>query len=67
MFVLMFLLILLVLGVGFLTTKIGIKININALESFLNHIGLILLVLISAFLYFISYKISYKIIKNKDY
>lgn len=67
MFVLMFLLILLVLGVGFLTTKIGIKININALESFLNHIGLIFFVLISAFLYFISYKISYKIIKNKDY
>ena len=67
MFLLIFLLVLMIVGVGFLITKIGFDINIKEINSFMNRFGIPILILVSAVLYYISYKISYKIFKKKEY
>lgn len=67
MFLLLFLLVLMIAGVGFLITKIGFDINIEKINRFMNHFGIPILILVSAILYYISYKISYKIFKKKEY
>ena len=67
MFLLIFLLVLMIAGVGFLITKMGFDINIKEINSFMNRFGIPILILVSAVLYYISYKISYKIFKKKEY
>lgn len=67
MFLLLFLLVLMIAGVGFLITKIGFDINIEKINRFMNHFGIPILILVSAILYYISYKISYKFFKKKEY
>lgn len=67
MFLLLFLLVLMIAGVGFLITKIGFDINIEKINRFMNHFDIPILILVSAILYYISYKISYKIFKKKEY
>ena len=67
MFLLLFLLVLMIAGVGVLITKIGFDINIEKINRFMNHFGIPILILVSAILYYISYKISYKIFKKKEY
>ena len=67
MFLLIFLLVLMIVGVGFLITKIGFDINIKEINSFMNRFGIPILILVSVVLYYISYKISYKIFKKKEY
>ena len=67
MFLLIFLLVLMIVGGGFLITKIGFDINIKEINSFMNRFGIPVLILVSAVLYYISYKISYKIFKKKEY
>lgn len=67
MFLLLFLLVLMIAGVGFLITKIGFDINIEKINRFMNHFGIPILILVSAILYYISYKISYKFLKKKEY
>ena len=66
MFIVIFVLALIVVGVGFLIEKSGLSVDIAKLESALKNFGLIILVLLSFILYFISYKISYKIYKYKE-
>lgn len=67
MFLLIFLLILMIAGVGFLIAKIGFDINMEEINHFMNRFGIPFLILVSAVLYYISYKISYKILKKKEY
>ena len=67
MFLLIFLLVLMIAGVGFLITKMGFDINIKEINHFMNRFSIPILILVSAFLYYISYKISYKIFKKKEY
>ena len=67
MFLLLFLLVLMIAGVGFLITKIGFDINIEKINRFMNHFDIPILILVSAILYYISYNISYKIFKKKEY
>ena len=67
MFLLIFLLVLMIAGVGFLITKIGFNINMEEINHFMNRFGIPVLILVSAGLYYISYKISYKIFKKKEY
>ena len=67
MFILIFLLVLMIAGAGFLITKIGFDINMEEINHFMNRFGIPVLILVSAVLYYISYKISYKIFKKKEY
>lgn len=67
MFLLIFLLVLMIAGVGFLITKIGFNINMEEINHFMNRFGIPVLILVSAGLYYISYQISYKIYKKKEY
>ena len=67
MFLLIFLLVLMIAGVGFLITKMGFDINIKEINHFMNRFSIPILILVSAVLYYISYKISYKIFKKKEY
>ena len=66
MFILLFLLILAILGIGFLIMKANLNINLEMIESFMNKFGIVLLILAMVVMFFISYKISYKIYKNKE-
>lgn len=66
MFILLFVLIVIVLGIAFLLMKANFNINVEMLESFMNKYGLILLAFLMIIMYYISYKISYKIYKNKE-
>ena len=66
MFILVFALIVIIAGVGFLIMKSGININMEMLESFFSRYGLIMLAVSMIIMYYISYKISYKIYSNKE-
>ena len=66
MFILVFALIVIIAGVGFLIMQSGININMEMLESFFSRYGLIILAVSMIIMYYISYKISYKIYKNKE-
>ena len=66
MFILIFILFLIIAGITFLIMKSNLNINIELIENFMNKFGIILLVLLMAVMYFISYKISCKIYKNKE-
>lgn len=66
MFILLFIIVVVVAGIVFLTMKAGFNINMEELNDFINKFGLILLIGFMIIMYFISYKISYKIYNNKE-
>lgn len=66
MFIVLFVLVIIGAIAGFLLKQAGLSVDIEKLENILNNFGLIALVLLSCLMYFISYKISYKIYKNKE-
>ena len=66
MFILLFVLIVIVLGIAFLLMKANFYINVEMIESFMNKYGLILLAFFMIIMYYISYRISYKIYKSKE-
>lgn len=66
MFIVLFVLVIIVAVVGFLLKQAGLSVDIEKIESILNNFGLVALILLSCLMYFISYKISYKIYKNKE-
>lgn len=66
MFVLIFLLVVLISGIGFLIMKSNININLEVFENFMDKFGSIFLVFLIAIMYFISYKVSCKVYKNKE-
>lgn len=66
MFVLFFIIIVAVAGIGFLIAKTNFNINMEVLKNFFNQFGLLLLVFLMIIMYYISYKVSYKIYKNKE-
>lgn len=66
MFILIFGLIAIILGIGYLIAKTNININFSVVENFLNKFGLIILVVLIFIMYYISYKISYKLYLKKD-
>ena len=66
MFIVLFVLVIIGAFAGFLLKQAGLSVDIEKLESILNNFGLVALVLLSCLMYFISYKISYKIYKNKE-
>ena len=66
MFIVLFVLVITGAIAGFLLKQAGLSVDIEKLESILNNFGLVALILLSCLMYFISYKISYKIYKNKE-
>lgn len=66
MFILLFIIIIIGAGIVFLLNKSGFSIDMESLEQMLNNFGLIILLILSACMYFISYLISYKIYRNKE-
>ena len=66
MFILLFIIIVIAAGAGFLIMKSNLNINMEMLENFINQFGLVLLVALMIVMYSISYVISYRIYKNKE-
>ena len=66
MFILLFIIIVIAAGAGFLIMKANLNINMEMLENFINQFGLVLLVALMIVMYSISYVISYRIYKNKE-
>ena len=66
MFVLLFILVAVVIGIGFLIMKANFNIDIKAINSFMNKFGIMILVALMIIMYYISYNTSYKIYKNKE-
>ena len=66
MFVLLFMIIAVAFGVGYLIMNANFNINVEMIESFMNKFGIALLILFMIFMYYISYRISYKIYENKE-
>ena len=66
MFIVLFVLVIIGAGAGFLLKQSRLSVDMEKLESILNNFGLVALILLSGLMYFISYKISYKIYKNKE-
>lgn len=66
MFILFFIIILLALGIAYLVThNLGININIEAINVFFQRFGILIVVCLLTLMYYISYRISYKIFRNK--
>ena len=65
MFILIFLIIIAIIGLSYLLSKVGFGINLSNIQTFLNKYGLIILILATIFMLFISYKISCKVIEKK--
>ena len=66
MFVLLFMIIAVVFGVGYLIMNANFNINVEMIESFMNKFGIALLIIFMKLMYYISYRISYKIYENKE-
>lgn len=66
MFILVFILILLVAGVGYLIMKSSFNIDLAKIENIMQQYGLILLLALMAVMYYISYKVSNKIYSKKE-
>ena len=66
MFILLFIIIVIATGAGFLIMKSNLNIDMEMLENFINQFGLVLLVALMIVMYSISYVVSYKIYKNKE-
>ena len=66
MFILLFILVAVVIGIGFLIMKANFNIDIKAINSFMNKFGIMILVALMIIMYYISYNTSYKIYKNKE-
>lgn len=66
MFIIIFFLIIIGIGIGFLIQQAGLSIDIEKLEQTLKQFNLVILIILMAIMYFISYLISYKIHKNKE-
>ena len=66
MFILVFILIVLVAGVGYLIMKSSFNIDLAKIENIMQQYGLILLLALMAVMYYISYKVSNKINSKKE-
>ena len=67
MFVLIFVLVVLILGISYLVMNSNFNINLEDIENFMNKFGIITLILAMIIMYHISFKLSLKIFKHKDY
>ena len=66
MFILVFILIAVIAGIGFLIMKANFNIDLEMIENFMNKFGIALLIASIVAMFYISYKVSYKIYRNKE-
>lgn len=66
MFILIFILVLLIMGIVYIAGNITFNIDLGILESILGNYGIILELAIICIMYYISYRISNRIYKNKE-
>ena len=66
MFVLLFIIIIIATGAVFLIKQSNLSIDMEMVENLINRFGLILLIATMIIMYFVSYKISYRIYQNKE-
>ena len=66
MFVLLFVIIAVVAGIAFLIMQTNFQIDVEMLKNMLHQFGIIILVCTMIMMYYISYKVSYKIYRNKE-
>lgn len=67
MFLLLFLVIALVVGGVFLLNHFSLQISMAEVEQFMNFFGIPLLLGLTVFMYYISYRISYRLMLKKDH
>ena len=67
MFLLLFLVIALVVGGVFLLNHFSFQISMAEVEQFMNFFGIPLLLALTVFMYYISYRISYRLMLKKDH
>ena len=66
MFILVLIIVAILGGIYFLINKANINIDMEIVNNFITRFGLIILIVSTIIMYFISYKIAYKIFKNKE-
>ena len=66
MFILVLIIVAILGGIHFLINKTNINIDMEVLNNFITKFGLWILIISTIVMYFISYKIAYKIYKNKE-
>lgn len=66
MFILFFIIILLALGIAYLVPNLGITINEEDINLFFQRFGILIVGCLLILMYYISYRISYKIFRNKE-
>ena len=66
MFILVLIIVAILGGMYFLINKANINIDMEMINNFITKFGIMLLIISTIVMYFISYKIAYKIYKNKE-
>ena len=66
MFILVLIIVAILGGIYFLINKANINIDMEMINNFITKFGLIILIISTIIMYFISYKVAYKIYKNKE-
>ena len=66
MFILVFGLIAIIVGIGYIHAKTNINIDYNMLNNFLDKFGLVVLIILSFIMLYVSYKIAYKIYLKEE-
>ena len=66
MFVLVLIIVAILGGIYFLINKTNINIDMEIVNSFINKFGVWILIISTIIMYFVSYKIAYRVYKNKE-
>ena len=66
MFILVLIIVAILGGIYFLINKTNINVDMEIINNFINKFGIWILIISTIIMYFISYKIAYKIYKNKE-
>ena len=66
MFILVFGLIAIILGISYFLVKANINIDYNMINNFFDKFGLVVLIILSFIMLYVSYKIAYKIYLKKE-
>lgn len=66
MFILVLIIVAILGGMYFLINKANINIDMEMINSFITKFGVWILIISTIVMYFISYKIAYKIYKSKE-
>ena len=66
MFILVLIIVAILGGIYFLINKTNINVNMEIVNSFINKFGVWILIISTIVMYFVSYKIAYRVYKNKE-